>query len=167
MTPALIRLHLRLTTKATKSQKALSQNAGVLTTVKSEFSQPWLFGANTAEQYVDALVTSAQQDEGTVEERLSAARCKMLLEGNNEAGQAVANTLLGTDALWTSAGISVKNIERVVRIVSSTFQMRTLADQLIARVRGEYPLANFGALRTQQEPETNLDTALPEAEEVA
>jgi len=170
LTPALVRLYLRLTTKASKSQKALSQNQIVLTIVKEEFQQPWLFGQQTVADFVDALVQQSLTDPSSnVEQLLGAAKCKMMLEDDKEQGQEVVHKLLGTDAFWSTRGVTVKSLDQVVRTVSTVFNMNELAAQLIDRVRAEFPMANFGSFRSDNAASTGeVDfNMMPELEEVA
>jgi len=171
LTPALVRLYLRLTTKTSKSQKALSQNQTVLSIVKEEFQQPWLFGEKTCSDFVDSLVQQAASDpNSTIEHLLAAAKSKMLLEGNTEQGQDVVYKLLGSDAVWSTRGLTLKALDQVVRTVSVVFNMSELATQLISKARGEFPLANFGSFRSELKAAgtDEIDFSLmPEPEEVA
>ena len=171
LTPALVRLYLRLTVKASKSQKAMSQNQTVLSVVKEEFQQSHLFGSLSVADYVTLLVEQAHSDpNSSVEQRLGAARCKMLLEGNKEQGQDVVYKLLGTEDLWAARGATVKSLDQVVHTVSNVFGMSDLATQLISRMRGEFPIANCGSFRVEHTAVATGDldyNLMPELEEVA
>jgi hypothetical protein len=171
LTPALIRLYLRLTVKVSKSQKAMSQNATVLSVVKEEFQQPWLFGSQSVEDFVSSLVEQALSDpNSSVEQRLGAARCKMLIEGNKEQGQDVVYKLLGTEDLRSARGATVKSLDQVVRTVSCVFGMSDLATRLISGVRADFPIANCGSFRSEHTAAATGDedyNLMPELEEVA
>eukprot|EP00605_Chrysophyceae_sp_TOSAG23-4_P000711 GSChrysophyteH1.ASY1.ANO1.795.1 assembled CDS len=148
LTPALIRLHMRLTTKTSKSQKVMSQNPQVMAIVKDCFKEPHLFGTLTAAEYVNNIVSAASVAGTSVQDRLGAARCKMALEAYQEAGRAAVSELLGSELLWDaqSRGLNVKEIEKVIVTVRDAFAMPDLATKISDCALAVWPTASKGVL---------------------
>ena len=167
---ALVVLYIQMFRKSTKNVKQMSKNQQVMELCKEELKQPWIMGELNLEEYTQAWFDRAMSSDehNTLDHRMCAAQCVMITAkkfGTEEQGTATVRSLFLDESLWQKRGILVINLERALALIQS-FKQDDLAVSFEERIKGSFPLANFGCLTSAEETETELDNNVDEVKEI-